>query len=194
MQHEPLHRVVFQDADLRVIEAILAPADVTLLHTHELDNVAITVEPSRLWSQDPGGPRNEYDAFRGRVVFKRAPYTHWVGNLGESRVRIVHIESLALGGTRPPLGALPDTHRAELENDVVRISRVAVAPGGTVAPVAYPAPVVLVALDSGVRVGPQSLASGGYSWHVDGAVPAIVNPGESPAELIAIEWRTHRAD
>jgi quercetin dioxygenase-like cupin family protein len=155
--------------------------------------VAITVEPGRLWAQDPGGPRHEYEAFRGRVVFKRAPYTHWVGNIGASRVRIVHIESLAHGGSRPQLHALPTTHRTELENEVVRISRVAIARGATVPPFAYSCPVAVVTLDGGVRVGARLLSAGQLSWHADGRVPASVNAGEFDAELVAIEWRKHRA-
>jgi quercetin dioxygenase-like cupin family protein len=191
VQHEPFHRVIFEDSGLRVIEANLCNGDTTLLHTHPLDNVTITIKPGRLWARGVNGPRVEFDVVFGRAVYNRAPYTHWVGNDTDPAVRMVHIEFLAAAAATETgeRGSVPETHVLELVNEFVRIYRLALPPGARVPAHLYDRPVVLVALADEVRAGTRVLLAGDFSWHSDGAVPDLENASARSVELVLVERR-----
>ena len=185
---EPLHHVIFDDGVLRVINAVLEPGDVTLVHTHERANVAITIEPGRLWSLDhkADAQRLDYASPLGRVSFKRGPYTHTVGNPGETRVRIMHFEILAAAAKVPAVTSATDG--LEVENDAIRIYRHRLAAGTRTPGHRRSAPVVLCSVDAPLDVGGQRLRPGDFSWHADGVVPEISIDGAGGAELIEMEW------
>lgn len=185
--------MVFDDGVLRVIDAILEPGAVTLVHTHERANVAITIEPGRLWSLDhrPEARRVEYDTHVGRVTFKRGPYTHRVGNASDTRVRIMHFELLAAPAAAPATvttSSLSATPAPEVENDAIRIYRVRLAPGARANAHRRGAPVIVAAIDAELDVGGRRLSPGDFSWHADGVVPEIGIEGPTGGEVIEMEW------
>ncbi|HEX5631697.1 MAG TPA: hypothetical protein VFX50_00645, partial [Gemmatimonadales bacterium] len=127
---EPMHRVVFANDRVRVIDAVLPPGSVTLYHVHDRDNLPIAVAPGRVSVQPLGGAVAESDVALGEVSFAAGGYTHRVGNPGTAEVRFIDVELLGGASAMPSRrAATPPAHELVIENGRVRVYRVVLVPG-----------------------------------------------------------------
>src|SRR4051812_30145377 len=94
VDQEPHHKIVFRNDAVRVVDATFPPGYVTLMHTHMIDNVAITLATGQ-----PSGPA---DARIGRAGFSKGGYSHKVTNSGPETQRFFDIE--ILGTPKNPMG------------------------------------------------------------------------------------------
>jgi quercetin dioxygenase-like cupin family protein len=168
---EPQHKVVFTNEAVRIVDARFPPGYVSLKHTHAVDNVAITIAPG---SDDAAAV-----ARIGRAGFSKGGYSHSVTNKGTSEQRFIDVEILTSGSIAPDSRQIP-LHTLELENDKVRIYRVVLANGQSMAGHSHGHGWLSVAIKGGE-------APGSYRWHPLGSTEALSNPGTSPLELVELE-------
>jgi quercetin dioxygenase-like cupin family protein len=167
VDQEPHHKVVLKNDFVRVIDATFPAGYVTLNHRHDLDNVAVTISTGR---ED-----GDAQARVGRAGFSKGGYSHRVTNSGPGIMRFIDVE--VLKSDRPASAAMQlPNHTLELENDRVRIYRVKLAPGESLASHTHTAGWLEVTVSGGA--GP-----GAYLWH--GASDA--GPLKAPLEIVEIE-------
>jgi quercetin dioxygenase-like cupin family protein len=173
IDQEPNHQIVFANPHVRVIDARFPPGHVTLEHTHLADNSAITISTGR--------DDAEAAARVGRVGFTRGGYSHRVTNNGTIEMRFVAVEYIK--GDRPGALAAADgpNHKLETENDRVRIYRVRLAPGESIASHSHQAGWLAVTVKGGD--GP-----GRHQWHPGGSdIPLRVASGQQAVEIVELE-------
>jgi predicted metal-dependent enzyme (double-stranded beta helix superfamily) len=166
---EPNHHLVFANEFVRVIDARFPPGHKTLVHAHMADNVAVTITTGR--ENAPGG----------RAGFAAGGYSHSVTNSGPLEQRFIDVEFLK--SDKPGAPAAPDSpaHTLETENDRVRIYRVKLAPGESLASHRHDAGWIGVTVTGGR--GP-----GTYQWHAGGtSLPLAVQAKDAALEIVELE-------
>ena len=193
VEHEPMHRIVFENAIVRVIDASVDAGQATAYHTHERDNVPVAVAAGRIAVTPRGGQPVNSPGPLGHVNYAVGGYTHEVRNLGDSLVRFIDVELRGPRGTATGGRCEPGSHATGIDNDRVVVHRVRVAPGSRVEPHQHGGPLLEVVV-SGDRVArgdtsPAPPVPGSHAWRSDGRVPRIENVGSSEFELVEIEWK-----
>jgi quercetin dioxygenase-like cupin family protein len=162
LSEESNHVPVLVNDAVRAVNVTLPPGESTLFHEHTADIVTITLEGADLinqnWQQQPTNVQRA----TGRV--SNTPYgggshVHRVTNNGQSTFRIIAIEVFTPRPmTRRDYARRTGLNELALEDDRVRIWRVALEPGqGTTLP-ALPLPTVRVTQTSGRVV--EAIGSG----------------------------------
>ena len=100
VEDEPMHRIVFENALVRVIDATVEAGKATAYHTHERDNVPVAVAAGRIAVTPRGGQPVDSPVPLGRVSYAVGGYTHEVRNVGGSLVRFIDVELRGPRGTR----------------------------------------------------------------------------------------------
>ena len=108
VNQEPHHRVVYENADLRVLDVNVPVGDSTLDHRHERDIVTVSMTGgtrTRLTSPgQPAGairpPRPLADATVAEYAGK--PDSHKVENVGDSPYQLFAVENLQARSAGPP--------------------------------------------------------------------------------------------
>ena len=194
---EPSHRLVFANAQVRVLDVVLAPHVKTLLHTHVNELVGVTIVPGPLRTQAIGAESADEAADRpGDVWFETfpKPVTHWGMNLGEEPIHFLVVELL-----RPPGTAvvhLPPRTGGSIafENARVRVSRISLGPGESTRRHAHAVGFVLGSLssgelvsDDGVPTSAKANSPGFVRWHDAVQEHTLRNAGERSVELYEFE-------
>ena len=168
---EPQHKVVFANEAVRVIDARFPPGNMSLKHAHAADTVSITITSGR---DDAEGL-----ARVGRAEFNKGGYSHIVPNPGTGELRFFDVEILTSGSIAPDPRPLP-LHTLELENDRVRIYRLVLASGQSMAGHSHGHGWLGVIVKGGN-------AAGSYQWHQAGSKDALTNTGAAPLEIVEVE-------
>jgi hypothetical protein len=172
VDQEPHHKVVFKNDFVRVIDATFPPGYVTLNHTHDIDNVAVTISTGREGADQA--------ARIGRAGFSKGGYAHRVTNSGPGIMRFIAVEILKTDRPSSQAVQLPN-HTLELENDRVRIYRLKLGSGDTLASHTHAAGWLEVTVAGGA--GP-----GTHLWHGAGEPVALkASAGAAPLEIVEIE-------
>jgi quercetin dioxygenase-like cupin family protein len=129
VEKESHHRVVLENAYVRVLDLILAPGEATADHTHFRDSLQVMVGPSKMRLEVPGKPPVEVPETApgevGFVAFSRNPVTHRIKNVGAGTLRIIEVEFLA-PSTAPrqtPFQAEGPDYKQVLDNERARVFR-----------------------------------------------------------------------
>jgi len=97
VEREPHHHVVFENQYLRLLDVVVPPGEMTLFHTHSLDNVAVLLADTTLKNQNPGEDWTERPITHGSVGFRagtKTPYTHRIMNTGAVVFHVMDVEIL----------------------------------------------------------------------------------------------------
>jgi len=97
VEREPHHHVVFENQYVRLLDVVVPPGEMTLFHTHSLDNVAVLLADTSLKNQNPGEDWTERPITHGSVGFRagtKAPYTHRIMNTGAVVFHVMDVEIL----------------------------------------------------------------------------------------------------
>ena len=167
VDQEPHHKVVLKNDFVRVIDATFPAGYVTLNHRHDIDNVAVTISTGR----DDAESANRV----GRAGFSKGGYSHSVTNSGPGVMRFIDVEILKSDRPASPAMQLPN-HTLELENDRVRIYRIKLAAGESLASHTHNAGWLEVTVSGGA--GP-----GTYLWRD----ASVAGPLKAPLEIVEIE-------
>lgn len=102
---EPLHKNVFENQYVRVLDLHIAPGDTTLFHKHEIPCVSVSLHPVRTGSQtivDDRGPK--VASLDRRITFEgfyQSPRIHRVWNRDTSVFHWMDVEVLTKGDRIP---------------------------------------------------------------------------------------------
>ena len=198
VEKEPHHRVVFEDAQLRVLDVNVPPRELTLEHRHDHDIATVsisaadtrTISPGQPWG--PTRPRRPPGA-PNTTEYTGKPGVHTIENVGQTLYRLIAVENLRDGNWST--GALLDASATSLaiESRAFRVYDVRL---GAAAPLTrhihqVPAVAVLVAgaIVADTESAPQRLDQPGQ-W-------VLVKPRElhrmvvsgSDAHIVEIEVR-----
>jgi hypothetical protein len=97
VEREPHHHVVFENQYLRLLDVVAPTGEMTLFHTHSLDNVAVLLANTTLKNQNPGEDWTERPITHGSVGFRagtKTPYTHRIMNTGAAVFHVMDVEIL----------------------------------------------------------------------------------------------------
>ena len=97
VEREPHHHVVFENQYLRLLDVVVPAGEMTLFHTHSLDNVAVLLADTSLKNQNPGEDWTERPITHGSVGFRpgtKTPYTHRIMNTGTVEFHVMDVEIL----------------------------------------------------------------------------------------------------
>ena len=99
VHEEPHHRVVYQDADFRILDVNVPPKGLTRDHRHDSDIATISISPADTRTISPGQP---WGAVRPRreignpntTEYTGKPASHAIENVGETLYRLIAVENL----------------------------------------------------------------------------------------------------
>jgi quercetin dioxygenase-like cupin family protein len=171
VDQEPQHKVVFANDAVRVIDARFPPGNMSLKHGHAADHVTIVIASGR--------DTAEGRARAGRAEFSKGGYSHIVMNPEAGELRLFEVEPLTSGSIAPDPRPLP-AHTLELENNRVRIYRIVLASGQSIAGHSHGHGWLGVVVKGSTGVGT-------YQWHAAGSREAFSNTGTTPLEIVEIE-------
>jgi len=203
VEQEPRHRIVFENKNVRIYDALIPPGDLTLFHTHSFDNVTVCVSGGNATNEFLGKPPIQIAPITGAVSFSKAtnaPYTHRLGNVGTTPLRFVVPEVLAPPSASRGVPAALDTvpgHKWVLENDLVKVYRVFIDPKQSTGVRSRTLPWLRISLSqSTISVqelgkNPETLETkpGDYRWHEGATTQSLENIGSTSYEGIEIELK-----
>lgn len=194
---EPRHRVVYEDARVRVLDVRVPPGDVTLEHGHDRDLATVYLAPSSSRIRNAGadwGPVNTRRVGEvGVADYTGQPLAHTLETVGAVGYHLLAVENRRAGGWSqgPPLDA-PGTTLLR-EHRSFRLYAVRATPGRPVRHVhGVPAVVVVVTgsvLDEDGRRHPDLQASPMGQWLVEAGRAHTLTADGAGAELVEIDVR-----
>jgi len=103
VQQEPHHRVLFENAALRVLDVNIEPGGTTLEHRHDNDIMTVSVSASETRVRTPAAGWGDIRPRRRLGETNLTEYagqsgTHTVQNVGESLYRLIAVENLKQAG------------------------------------------------------------------------------------------------
>ncbi len=137
VEKEPHHRVVLENAYVRVLDIILAPGEATLNHSHTHDALQVMVVPSKFRDEVSGKPPRDTLEDKpgevGFVAFSKTPLTHRIRNIGAYTLHMIEVEFLAPSAAPPqtPFQQETSSYKMALDNERVRVFRRDLPPGGS---------------------------------------------------------------
>ena len=175
----------------------------TLFHTHVVDSVPVAVSGGKGTNEFLGKAPAQIAPVKGNVSFAKAtnaPYTHRVGNVGDTPLRFIGAE-VKTASEFPGVPAVLDSvvgHKLMLENDRVKVYRVSIDPKQITGLRARTLPWLRITVSpstisvNALRKNPEIVEtkSGDFRWHEGATNQSIENIGSTPYEAIEIEWKT----
>jgi hypothetical protein len=168
VDQEPHHKIVFKNDFVRVIDATFPAGYVTLNHTHDVDNVAVTISTGR-----------ENSGTVGRAGFSKGGYSHRVTNPGPGIMRFIAVEILKTDRPGSSTAQLQH-HTLETDNDRVRVYRVKLNAGESMPMHSHAAGWLEVTVTGGS--GP-----GTTLWHGANESSPLKVSAIAPLEIVEIE-------
>jgi hypothetical protein len=199
LSEEPRHVPVLVNDAVRAVHVALPPHETTLYHEHTADIVTVTLEGADLINQNWQQRPTSVQRATGRVsntAYGGGSHIHRVTNDGQSTFRIVAIEIFS---PRPSTNASYERrtglNELALDDDRVRIWRVALEPGQSMTLPALPLPTVRVTQTGGhvletVAAGPtteKATQLGDVAWLAAGTEITASNIGDSLVVFYDVE-------
>lgn len=197
---EPMHHVIMQNSQMRVMRVMIRPGQSTMWHAQNLTFVNTIINGSRSFIERKGeGAGKVVDMKTGSVRFgdyQTAGIVDQVSNIGDSLIHQVAFEVIALergnygNADRSSVGAFS----LVLDKPRVRGWRLRLQPGEIAAPYQQFGPGLRVIL-SGERlieqspgdIGKQTTLHKGDAFFTEAGTRTLTNGGETPLELIEYE-------
>ena len=194
---EPHHRIVYEDAHLRVLDVNIPPGVTTLDHSHDHDLVTVSIGQADTRIKTPGG---EWGPVRPRrpagdtsaVEYAGQQGVHTIQNVGPDPYRLVAVENVKQSGWKVPPSAPGPGVMVVAEARAFRAYSVRLKAGDTLRRAhAVPWVVVLIsgnALVSAEGRDPRRLDEAAR-WTVVGSAGAVTvaQQGSGEAHLVEIE-------
>ena len=202
IEQEPRHRIVFENRNVRIYDALIPPGDLTLFHTHSVDSVTVIVSGGKGTTEILGKPPIQIAPVTGNANFNRAtndPYTHRVGNIGATPLRFV-VAEIKTPSESPDVPATLDTvpgHQLMVENDRVKVYRVSIDPKQSTGIRTRTLPWLRISVlqstiavqETGKNSETMETRPGDYRWHEGATSQSLENIGATTYQAIEIEWK-----
>lgn len=197
---EPMHRTLFENAQVRVIDVRIPPGETSLYHIHVLPSVIIYLTRSTNRSENwPDKAILTRDIAPGQsryAPYDEKPLTHRVTNTGTGLFRVLDIELLQKTPVVPAVPPAPVAGATVHWNEkLVRSSGLTLAPGTTrgLYSLKWSHLVVAITGPLEVRLGGwpgRTLQVGDFEYVPAGASFELINSGNKDAELVLLELKT----
>lgn len=197
---EPLHHVVMQNSQMRVMRVMIRPGQSTLWHAQNLTFVNTIVNGSRAFIQRKGeGPGKVVEMKTGSVRFgdyQTAGIVDQVSNIGNALIHQVAFEVIALerGNYGNAERASVSAFSLVLDKPRVRGWRLRLEPGEIAAPYRQFGPGLRVVLagerlieQSPGEIGRQTTLHKGDAFFTEAGTRTLTNGGETPLEIMEYE-------
>jgi quercetin dioxygenase-like cupin family protein len=191
VHQEPRHRLVLEDAELKLLDVQILPGDTTLYHTHS-SPILYTHIGTRTGPADGNVTSN--------TAYLDEPLTHQVTNQGDHLFRIVALVHYG-PGDHSGAATRPEGIRAEpqVENPWFRSYRIELAPGEETPLHRHRHPAVVIQVSEGrVEVsrenglGAELARIAEWTWREAESPYRIRNVGATPVAVVVNEGRRPR--
>jgi quercetin dioxygenase-like cupin family protein len=195
---EAHHHPKFENEFVRIWDVTVPAGEATLWHVHRNDNVVVTLGDASLRIENATATATEAQWKFGEVRFAKATYVHRAMNVGTTPFHNLTIELLKSPAFLADLSNLPKEAGREpvLENDRVRVYRLSLAPGESIAMHTHPLPGLVVTITAGeIEVTADGKAvrhpvkSNDVSWRASAVTHSIRNVGRTRFEAVDIELK-----
>ena len=192
---EPHHRIVFEDAHLRVLDVNIAPGDATLEHSHDHDIATVSIGPAdariRPMGADWGAGRRRPLGDTNTAEYVGKQGIHTIQNVSADPYRLIAVENVKQAGWHAVATTPAPGVKLLTEGRAFRASSLRVQPGEVLRRTPS-VPSVLVSVSGDVEItsgGRESRRIGSASrWAVLAASEYSVTPqGAGEARLVEIE-------
>ena len=133
IEKEPMHRLKFENEFVRLFDVLVPIGKTTKYHVHLYDGVGVRLSDAQIIDEEISGEKKPFDVKYGIATFgaRPSPLTHRVINNGKSDFRNIFIELLKgkNESTITPFPILSDGHVILIDNERVRVNRLALKPG-----------------------------------------------------------------
>ena len=193
---EPRHHPKFENEFVRLWDVTVPAGDTTLWHAHRNDNVVVSFGDVKLRIETLGRDPVEGPWKFGEVRFSKATYIHRAMNVGATSFHNFTIELLKTPGGAT-LTKVPGREPV-LENERVRVFRVALDPGQSGPMHTHTVPILAIALTAAeLEVTTEGKAQpervkrpeGNVLWRAEPVTHAIKNVGKTRYEGVDIEFK-----
>ena len=133
IEMEPMHRLKFENEFVRLFDVLVPVGEATKYHVHLYDGLSVRVSNAQIIDEEISGEKKPWDMKYGVATFgaRPSPLTHRVINSGKTDFRNIFIEILPSKNPvkAGPFAILSDGHVIVIDNDRVRVNRLALKPG-----------------------------------------------------------------
>ncbi len=205
---EPRHHPKFENEFVRIWDVTVPAGDATLWHVHRNDNVVVTLGGATLRIENMSSATVEGEWKFGDVRFSKATYVHRAMNIGTTpfhnfTIELLHNFTIELLKSPPVSGGKtkpnqPITAKPVLENDRVRVYRLALEPGEMTPMHTHEFAGLGIAIREGeIEVSTQGkpkpdrlrLPVNDVRWQAGGLTHSIKNVGKTRFEAVDIELK-----
>ena len=199
VEKEPLHRPVFTNSEVQVLDVVVPPKATTLFHTHIHDLLGLTISSAPSKNEVPGEePTLDPPDPVGEIWYEPFPRasTHRLENLGTTSIHYVVFQLLG----RPPAvdakaSAWPSSEVGIVfENARARVLRIDLAPGRASPGHEHSTGYGLVTLTGGRleddKEPARQLSEPGFvRWRDPSSQHTLRNAGDAPISIFEFEIR-----
>ena len=175
MYREPMHRLVYRNPMVRVLDVRIPAGDTTAYHVHDAPMVGVVVQDARIWSQAPGdAPGPPRTPPPSPSVFtnwtESLPYTHRVGDVDSVPLHYVVAEWVGRSGGEVPALPADDDRKLVEEGPTVRVYQITLEPHAATWAHTHVGPGLIVQATEGSLTddgGPRArggCGAGSWSW------------------------------
>jgi hypothetical protein len=195
------HVPAFSNDLVTVLNVFIPPRRESGFHRHSLDSVGVLISDTARTGQVLGQAAT-VTALRGRgsaayTNYAREPVTHNVAITGDAPFHNIVVELREASSGRFTAGTRGAGYTQLLDNERVRVWRLALEPGQTAAAITQTAPGVRVVIDGGELV--ETMAdgrerrmaphSGEFFWQDAGQARTVRNVGTTRIDLVELELK-----
>ena len=201
VEQAPYHVPAFHNELVTVLNVFIPPQRTSGPHRHSLDSVGVLLSDTDRTGQVLGAAATvTLRRARGSANFtsySREPVVHTVTVTGSAPFHNIVVELMYAEPGRFTAGTRGDDYAVILDNERVRVWRLALEPGQAAAAITQAAPGVRVVIDGGELVestpGKPDRAKaprgGDFFWQDAGETRAVRNVGATRIELIELELK-----
>ncbi len=201
VEEAPYHVPAFSNELVTVLNVFIPPQRASGYHRHSLDSVGVLVSDTDRTGQVLGAAVTvTARRARGSATFTgyaREPLVHTVTVTGDAPFHNIVVELEFPEAGRFAAGTRGDGYTVILDNERVRVWRLALEPGQSAPAIKQTAPGVRVVVDGGEIVesvpGKPDRAkaprTGDFFWQDAGETRAVRNVGNTRIELVEIELK-----
>ena len=201
VEEAPYHVPAFRNDLVTVLNVFIPPQRSSGYHRHSLDSVGVLVSDTDRTGQVLGAEATVTPR-RGRgsvnfTAYAREPLVHTVAVTGDAPFHNIVVELEYPAPGRFTAGTRADRYSVVLDNERIRVWRLALEPGEAAPAIAQTAPGLRVVIDGGelVESAPgkpdraKAPRSGEFFWQDAGGTRAVRNVGTTAITLIELELK-----
>jgi hypothetical protein len=201
VEEAPYHVPAFRNELVTVLNVFIPPQRTSGYHRHSLDSVGVLLNDTDRTGQVLGAaatvtPRRAPGS-ANFTSYTREPLVHAVTVTGDAPFHNIVVELMYAEPGRFTAGTRGDNYTVILDNERVRVWRLALEPGQSAGTITQTAPGVRVVIEGGelVESAPgkpdraKAPRGGDFFWQDAGETRAVRNVGTARLELVEIELK-----